>query len=452
MGSSDSEDEILSTIQEMDSESIGSSISQQHHDDNNNNSKPSDRISPGSTVEFRDLSEESSRQFNGTRGTVEAYHDDIQRYTVRCHDDDHKVIIVKRNNLSLVSSSSSDSNNNNTKEVKKKKKKSSKHHHQRDHDNQSHVLEASQQILVDLCNEMKSLQSSIITSTTESTSVMQNNIHSNTTLLHQIQTEVNLLQSNLRQLDNTIQHRATPEQISEMGKIRAIQNLLADAQADKNTTVQLYEMHARRGYEEIERLHVDLEVERKENTRLREEVDVLRNNYAAVSGGVVGGIVPGPTGPLSPIKGGYGIPDAYVNGSNDNNNAKGEDGGETIGTFDDMTLESKQTNDNTVAYETKSLKKRIIHMKKKLAVVTLEAKEADGLRCELERMRVAMESMKKENVEKDKTIQRLKEDIANLKRGYSGVGAPSSTGAATTAASSVTKKKSGNRWWNNASS
>ena len=92
-------------------------------------------------------------------------------------------------------------------------------------------------------------------------------------------------------------------------------------------------------------------------------------------------------------------------------------------------------------------------MKKKLAVVSLEAKEADGLRCELERMRVTMESMKKESAEKDKTIQRLKEDIANLKRGYGGVGAPSSTGAATASSvTTTTKKKSGNRWWNNASS
>ena len=50
-------------------------------------------------------------------------------------------------------------------------------------------------------------------------------------------------------------------------------------------------------------------------------------------------------------------------------------------------------------------------MKKKLQVAQLEAKEADNLRSVLESMRLKIEGMRKEGMEKDKIIQRLKEFI-----------------------------------------
>jgi hypothetical protein len=166
----------------------------------------------------------------------------------------------------------------------------------------------------------------------------------------------------------------------------------------------------------------------------------------------------------------YPGPSMYVSGNANNldiTKPSGGGDGETVGTFDDMTLDTKQTADNTVAYETKSLKKRIIHMKKKLQVAQLEAKEADSLRSELESMRLKMEGMRKEGLEKDKIIQRLKEDIDGLKRGYSGGGDGNIAVSAATNIAAVspknnipnpqtrsvtvittTRKKSSNRWWN----
>ena len=242
-----------------------------------------------------------------------------------------------------------------------------------------------------------------------------------------------LLRNNLHTLDVTIESRATPEQILEMGKIRAIQSLVADVQADKDKTVELYEVHAKRGYEEIERLRVDLERERGDNLRLRQELDQFKSG-----GNGVAGI------PSSPVKGvvtAYAGPAMYVNGDN----LKSTDG-ETIGTFDDMTLDTKQTAENTVAYETKSLKKRIIHMKKKLQVAQLEAKEAAGLRSEVESMRLKMEGMKKEGLEKDRIIERLREDIANLRRGSVGAANASVNSHSRSVTVTTTTKK--NRWWN----
>ena len=326
---------------------------------------------------------------------------------------------------------------NEGKEEKKKKKKKSKR------EDNSHILETSQQILVDLCNEMKSLQSSIASSTSEATSAMMDNVSSNTTLLHSIRKEVDLLRSNLKQIDSTIQSKATPEQLSEIGRIRGVQILLEDAAQDKKKTIELYESHVRRGHEEIERLRDDLERKQRENDQLREELEQLR-----VSGGM---------GPLGPLKGVmYGGPATYVNGASnypDKLKSSGNDG-ETIGTFDDMTLDTKQTTENSVAYETKSLKKRIVHMKKKLQIAKLEAKEAGVLRSELESMRLKMEGLRKDGIEKDRTIQRLREDIANLKRGWSGVGfassavtrMPSQFGVTATTTTTTTTKK--NRWWN----
>jgi predicted RNase H-like nuclease (RuvC/YqgF family) len=321
------------------------------------------------------------------------------------------------------------------KEDKKKKKKKSR---QQPKDDTSHILETSQQILVDLCNEMKSLQSSIVSSTSEATSSMMDNITSNTSLLHTIQTEIDLLKSNLKQLDGAIESKATPEQISEMSRIRAIQILLSEAQRDKEKSIQLYETHARRGYEEIERLRKDLDYERAENARLRNEMDQLR-----VQGHTNNTLLSSPM-KCPPYNG----PTMYINGHNELKSSE-----ETIGTFDDMTLDTKQTTDNTVAYETKSLKKRIIHMKKKLQVAQLEAREAVGLRSELESLRLQMEKLKREGMEKDKMIQRLKEDIDALRRGqWVGDSAAGSSSRQVSGSSvtitTTTKKKGGGRWWN----
>jgi len=80
-----------------------------------------------------------------------------------------------------------------------------------------------------------------------------------------------------------------------------------------------------------------------------------------------------------------------------------------------MTLETKGSYE-TVQYEMKSLKKRIIHMKKKLTVAQLEAKETGTLRSEVERLRVQCETEKKASLAKDETIKRLENEIEELKR------------------------------------
>jgi predicted RNase H-like nuclease (RuvC/YqgF family) len=127
--------------------------------------------------------------------------------------------------------------------------------------------------------------------------------------------------------------------------------------------------------------------------------------------------------------------------------------------FDDMTLETKGSYDTT-AYEMKSLKKRIIHMKKKLTVAQQEAKETADLRSEVERLRIECETEKKASLAKDETINRLKKEIDVLRRNQAGVATVSSSPAVSpthsppsqnqVAATSVTvttttKKK----WWQN---
>ena len=274
---------------------------------------------------------------------------------------------------------------------------------------------------------------------------MKDNVASNSNLLHNIQEEITVLRNNMKQLDVAIETKATPEQITEMGRIRSIQILLAEAQQDKDKTVSLYESHARRGYEEIERLRADLERERGENERLRSEL--AQYHHGSIAGGGIG--------PMSPLKLGYGGPAMYVNAAptSNENNLKSPDEEKTIGTFDDMTLDTKQTAENTVLYETKSLKKRIIHMKKKLQVAQLEAKEAGTLRSELEGMRLKMEGLKRDCAEKDRLIQRLREDIDALKSGGGAFGVSGATASSGVRPKSVTvttttKKKGGPRWWN----
>ena len=134
--------------------------------------------------------------------------------------------------------------------------------------------------------------------------------------------------------------------------------------------------------------------------------------------------------------------------------------------FDDMTLETKGSYDTTT-YEMKSLKKRIIHMKKKLAVAQQEAKETADLRAEVERLRIACETEKKASLNKDETINRLMKEIEVLRRKQGGakltasatVAAASSPTAPRrksppaqyqTSAKSVTvTTQSKKKWWNN---
>merc|ERR1719333_55722 len=89
------------------------------------------------------------------------------------------------------------------------------------------------------------------------------------------------------------------------------------------------------------------------------------------------------------------------------------------GDFDDMTLETKGSYDTTT-YEMKSLKKRIIHMKKKLTIAQMEAKETGELRSEVERLRIECETQKKASAAKDETIKRLEKEIEVLKRAKGG--------------------------------
>ena len=117
-----------------------------------------------------------------------------------------------------------------------------------------------------------------------------------------------------------------------------------------------------------------------------------------------------------------------------------------------MTLETKGSYE-TVQYEMKSLKKRIIHMKKKLTISQQEAKETGSLRTEVERLRVQCETEKKASAAKDETIKRLQNEIQELKRNQANASSASyrqsnvsslgsksaAAAAATTAASSSTR-------------
>ncbi|KAL3791328.1 hypothetical protein HJC23_006057 [Cyclotella cryptica] len=393
------------------------------------------RLAAGRTVQFHGLGETSN--LNGTTGTIEFFLEGTQQWRVRCHRDD-QVVNASAENLKLLDEDRSEAKA--AADKKKKKKKSKKD----SYEDNSHALETSQQILIDLCNEMKSLKESITATTSAATSAMKDNLTSNTTLLHTLQDQMDLLRSNLHELDATIDSKATPAQIEEMGRIRAIQEILAATTQDKNKTIQLYETHARRGYEEIERLRGDLERERGENETLREELARIRG------GGGGSSIIWGKGGPGAMYVSNDGkAPISTFHAPNTLKQIANNDGA-SLGTFDDMTMDTKLSSDNTVAYETKSLKKRIIHMKKKLQVAQLEAKEAGQLRSELESMRLKMEGMRKENDEKDRTIQRLKDEIARLKEGGGTASMAPSTSSQQHSSVTITttsRRKSGNKWW-----
>ena len=82
---------------------------------------------------------------------------------------------------------------------------------------------------------------------------------------------------------------------------------------------------------------------------------------------------------------------------------------------DDMTLNTKESYE-TSAYEMKSLKKRIIHMKKKLEAAQLEAKEAGELRAEVERLRVQAQVEGKETGELRGELERLRSQVEYHRR------------------------------------
>lgn len=298
-----------------------------------------------------------------------------------------------------------------SKREKKKKKKdaaaAAAGYSAEDHD-------TAQQILVDLCTEMKDLKNSMMDGQDKTCE----NLDSNQQVLRRLADQMGMLQGNMRELDQVIESKATPEQIEELARIRAVQEMMKVVTDDKERTVGVYEQHARRGYEEIERLRHDLESERKEVAALRAELDIVRGdrqrmmsgsgpaNMYIHAGDSVGG---------SSAGGGSQGPGAmYINGGP----PRRISGGGLKGSgsdFDDMTLETKGSYDTQV-YEMKSLKKRIIHMKKKLTVAQMEAKETGVLRTEVERLRVQLQTEKKGSQAKDEAIKRLKNEIAELKR------------------------------------
>ena len=327
---------------------------------------------------------------------------------------------------------------------KKERKKRLKEQYAEDH-------ETAQQILVDLCSEMRELKSSLKEDQEKTTTTMIGNLESNQLIMKSLSEQMEAMQGNMRQLDHVIESKATPEQIEDLARIRAVQEMITAVTEDKEKTVKLYETHARRGYEEIERLRQDLENERKEVAALRTELEIVREERhrmkVSTPMGSAGGL-DRVTDDSSSIGGSRKGPGGmYLNGSASRVDVK------KMSDFDDMTLETKGSYDTTT-YEMKSLKKRIIHMKKKLAVAQQEAKEATDLRAEVERLRVSLEIEKRSSVNKDDIINRLREEIEIVKRGKVGaksVRRKSQSGQdQTISARSVTvTTESKKKWWQN---
>mmetsp|Transcript_30661 Transcript_30661/g.58147 ORF Transcript_30661/g.58147 Transcript_30661/m.58147 type:complete len:396 (+) Transcript_30661:281-1468(+) len=347
------------------------------------------------------------------------------------------------------------------KEKKKKKKSKNKESaaaaaiYSEDHDTAHHIL-------VDLCTEMKELKTSMQERQEQTSVAMTSNLNSNQQVMQSLTDQMGALQSNMKQLDMVIESNATPEQIEELARIRAVQEMMKVVTDDKERTVGVYEQHARRGYEEIERLRQDLASERKEVASLRAELVVVRRDREYRMGAEGGG------GPMANMIVGAdgGVNGGVVGGSQLRLSADGSNMN-AGGDFDDMTLETRGSYD-TAAYETKSLKKRIIHMKKKLTVAQMEAKEAGELRSEVERLRVKCERERKASAAKDETIQRLEKEIVELKRNQANAAAalrtqrppqapapppPSSTRSRTGSQSSkgsrssTMKKDKSKKWW-----
>ena len=283
-----------------------------------------------------------------------------------------------------------------SKDTKKHKKKKAKG---KDAGHSATDYDVAQQILIDLCTEMKDLKKSM----QDGQKRASENLDSNQLVVTRLADQMEMLRGNMKQLDQVIESKATPKQIEEMSRIRAVQEIVKAVTDDKERTVGVYEEHARRGYEEIERLRRDLDSERGEVAALRAELELLRGSRQRLSasgpnpifinsGDSVGG--------ESPIK--------YATMHN-NGGTNGEIRLSGLST-DDMTLDTKESYE-TSAYEMKSLKKRIIHMKKKLTVAQLDAKETGELRGEVERLRVQSETEKKASQAKDEIIKRLEDQI-----------------------------------------
>jgi len=354
------------------------------------------------------------------------------------------------------SATTTDNNEVNSNDSSKKKEKKKKKRGKRDKDPHSTSIgyspedhDTAQQILIDLCNEMKELKNTMSTAQSATTT----NLDSNSKVMKSLTTQMEMIQSNMKQLDIVIESKATPDQIEELARIRAVQEMMKVVTDDKERTVAVYEQHARRGYEEIERLRNDLNNERKEVASLRAELDIVRGDRQRMMNSSSGG------GGLTPanmyINAGDSVGgDSGAGGSHTGNSMKGPgamyiNGGVGRkssfgpgGDFDDMTLETKGSYE-TVQYEMKSLKKRIIHMKKKLTVAQMEAKETGTLRSEVERLRVQCETEKKASLAKDETIKRLENEIEELKRNQANAAAALSSFNKQSSASSSKSGSSG---------
>jgi ABC-type phosphate transport system auxiliary subunit len=341
-----------------------------------------------------------------------------------------------------------------TKKEKKKKKKKTKSSADADFD-----YDAVQQILIDTCKGMKDLEESIREGQTKSS---ENIIESNRRVVSRLENRMGMLQENLKHLDNAIESKATPEQIDDLVRIRAVQKIIKSVTDDNDKTVAIYEEHVRRGTAEIERLRQDLLCERREVVALRSELETLRGERQRMSTSATSAVKPvnnicinadesvGGNSDLESAATGHQQPYAkYINGIMPNGGGsiirRGSSllGGEL---FDDMTLETKGSYE-TVAYEMKSLKKRIIHMKKKLSVAQLEAKETGGLRVEVERLRVNCETEKMAAQSKDETIQRLEVQIQELLRLSAAAESASSTTSPPVVVTVSTKSPKKTKWW-----
>jgi hypothetical protein len=290
---------------------------------------------------------------------------------------------------------------------KKKKKAKSKSSSKSEVD-----YDTAQQILIDLCTEMKDLKKSM----QEGQKKAVENLDSNQHLVTKLADQMEMLRGNMTQLDQAIESKATPKQIEDMGRIRAVQEIVKEITDDKERTVGVYEVHARRGYEEIERLRRDLDIERGEVAALRAELNLLRGDRQRML-----------TSSPSPANNGSCPANVFVN-ADDSVGGESERGRNNVrpgalyingvnnsgmpqssmrGDLDDMTLNTKESYE-TSAYEMKSLKKRIIHMKKKLEAAQLEAKETGELRGEVERLRVQSQLEAKETGELRREVERLR--------------------------------------------
>lgn len=193
------------------------------------------------------------------------------------------------------SASTTDNNEVNSNDSSKKKEKKKKKRGKRDKDPHSSTggyspedHDTAQQILIDLCNEMKDLKNEMSNSQSATTT----NLDSNSKVMKSLTTQMEMIQSNMKQLDIVIESKATPDQIEELARIRAVQEMMKVVTDDKERTVSVYEQHARRGYEEIERLRNDLNNERKEVAALRAELDIVRGDRQRMMSSSGGGLTP----------------------------------------------------------------------------------------------------------------------------------------------------------------